>query len=321
MNPFKPAPRRRRQVQLGAESLESRELLTGGAGNTFAILPGTITKPGDTVSIPFTIDSAHFTRPTGKMALGIDVVPDPAGTLKPFIASVTDPHGKVVPQTIHSIYAPHVKHRQVANGAGTSAVITPVNSFPSDVNKPVTETVQVVAESKSSGKFLLGFYLPGDANGDGKVDSTDLALVKSELGAKAGSPRYTFDADANRDGRIGKIDVAYTQQNMGITTNISPVVAANLVPSSVTDPAARTTTKPTAQFTGMATPGAKLTYTNTSQTGLQPVTTTADAAGKYTITTPLAPGSNVFQVESVDAFGQTITGKIAGVTYSPPVRV
>src|SRR4051794_12790990 len=100
MNPSKCSPRRRQQVQPGAEALESRELLTGGGGNTFAIVPGTIATPGGTVDVSFTLDQAHFTRPQGKVAMGIDVVPDPAGTLKPFIASVTDPHGDVVPQTI-----------------------------------------------------------------------------------------------------------------------------------------------------------------------------------------------------------------------------
>ncbi len=319
MNPSNRTPRRRRQPQLNAESLESRELLTGGAGNTFAILPGTIDKPGDTVSVPFTIDSTHFTRPSGKMALGIDVVPDPNGTLKPLISSVTNPHGDVVPQTFHSIYAPHVKHRQVGSGAGTSAVLTPVSSFPSSSNEAVKETVQVQATAKSSGKFLLGFYLPGDANGDGKVDKTDLALVKSELGSKAGSAKYTFDADANRDGKIGKIDVSYTQQNMGVSTTITPVVAANLDPASVTNPATRTTTNPTATFTGVASPGATITFTNTTYPGVPATSTTASPQGTYSIVTPLSPGSNVFQVQSVDAFGQTISGTIAAVNYNPPV--
>jgi hypothetical protein len=317
MNPSKKAPRRLRRLQPGAETLESRELLTGGAGNTFAILPGSIDKAGDTVSVPFTIDTTHFTRPNGKMALGIDVAPDPSGTLKPLISSVTDPHGDVVHQTFHSIYAPHLKHRQVASGQGTSAVLTPVSSFPSDANKPVTSTVQVTATAKSSGSFLLGFYLPGDANGDGKVDQTDLKEVKSELGARAGTTRYNFSADANRDGRIARIDVAYTLQNMGVSTTVTPVVSANLDPASVTNPAGRSTTNPSARFTGVATPGATLTYTNTSHTDMAPISVNAGADGNYAITTPLGVGSNVFQVKAVDAFGQTISGNIANVTYSP----
>src|SRR4051794_38344224 len=124
MNPSKRSARRRQIVQLGAEALESRSLLTAGAGNTFAILPGEVTTPGDTESISFTLDQAHFTRPQGKVAMGIDVPPAPSGPLKPLIASVTAPHGDVVPQTSHSIYAPPLPHRQVALGKGTSAVIS-----------------------------------------------------------------------------------------------------------------------------------------------------------------------------------------------------
>ncbi len=186
MNPFKRAPRRRHQVQPGAEALETRQLLTGGAGNTFAIIPSTIDTPNGTVSVSFTLDQTHFTRPKGKVAMGIDVVPDPAGTLKPLISSVTDPHGDVVPQTIHAIYDPTVKHRQVANGRTTSAVISPITSFPSDATAPVTFTTQVQSTAKTTGKFLLGFYLPGDANGDGSVDKADLKIVKAQRGGQSG---------------------------------------------------------------------------------------------------------------------------------------
>jgi hypothetical protein len=317
MNPFKRAPRRRnQQVQPRAESLETRELLTGGAGNTFAILPGTIDSPGGTVSVSFTLDQAHFTRPNGKVAMGIDVVPDPSGTLKPLIASVTDPHGDIVHQTFHSVYDPHVKHRQVAGSRDTSAVLSPLTSFPSDPSQPVTYTVQVQATQKTSGKFLLGFYLPGDANGDGSVDKADLQIVKSLRGAKAGDKRYSFDADVNRDGRIGQIDIAYTQQNQGVKTTISPVIAANLDTNSVSNPAARSNNMPTARFTGTATPDATVTYTNTSDTSQPVITTTTDATGNYTVVTPLSPGQNVFQVASTDAFGQTIKGTIAAVSYN-----
>src|SRR5262249_18209382 len=147
MNPFRSSNRRRARVQLSAEALETRALLTGGAGNTFAIIPGTIDKPGDTVTVSFTIDPSHFTLPRKSLALGVDVAADPsAPNLLPFIQSVTDPHGGLIPQTFHSIYDPHLSHKQVASGKGTSAVITPVKFFPDNPNKPATYTVQVTGE-------------------------------------------------------------------------------------------------------------------------------------------------------------------------------
>ncbi len=317
MNPLKRTPRRDRKVQFSAEQLESRELLTGGAGNTFAIIPGSVTTSGQSTSVSFTIDPSHFTLPHGKLALGVDIVAATGSSIKPFISSIDDPHGNLIPQAFHSIYDPHLSHYQVASGKGTNAVIVPVTFYPHDSSKPATYTVNVQGLGATTGNFLLGFYLPGDANGDGKVDKTDIATVKSEMGSRANSSKYNFNADVNRDGRIGKIDLAYTMQNQGVQVTINPVVQADLVPSSVTNSALRTTTTPSAGFTGTATPGATITYTNNNSPSAPPVTTTANSTGNYSITVPLVSGSNVFQVQSVDAFGQKIVGNISPVTYSP----
>ena len=192
MNPSKHSSRRRRTIGLGAEALESRSLMTGGAGNTFAIIPGTITKPGDTVTIPFTIDPANFTLPKHKIVMGIDVVPQTGSNLKPLIISVTDPHKTIVPQTFHSIYDPHLSHLAVASGAGTSAVLSPLVQFPHNPNRPVTYTVQVQAQGQSTGSFLLGFYLPGDVQGTGTVTKADLQMVKAIGKVHAGNPNYNF---------------------------------------------------------------------------------------------------------------------------------
>ena len=146
MNPSNSSSRRRRNLALGAEALESRELLTGGAGNTFAIIPGSITTAGGTTAIKITIDTTHFTLPRRAFTLGIDVVPASGSNVKPFILSVDDPHGNLIPQTFHSIYDPHLTHVQVANGQGTSAVLTPITLFPHNPNKPATYTVNVDGE-------------------------------------------------------------------------------------------------------------------------------------------------------------------------------
>jgi hypothetical protein len=54
-----------------------------------------------------------------------------------------------------------------------------------------------------------------------------------------------------------------------------------------------------------------------------PVSTQADATGNYTVTASLADGSNLFRVNATDAFGQTISGLLAPVTYqaNPPGKV
>ena len=319
MDPLKRTPRKERKARIGAEQLEARELLTGGAGNTFAIMNGSVTTSGETAAVSFTIDPSNFTLPKGKLALGIDVVAANGSNLKPLISSVDDPHGNITPQTFHSIYNPHLTHYQVASGQGTNAVLVPVTQYPGDPSKPATYTVNVTGPGATTGDFLLGFYLPGDANGDGKVDKTDLQLVKQNSGTRSSSSNYNFNADVNRDGRVGKIDIAYTLQNQGASLTINPVVQANLVPSSVSDSTNRITNSPSAQFTGTASPGASITYTNTNSPSAPPVVTTADSTGNYTVTVPLIVGSNTFSVKSVDSFGQTIVGNISPVTYKPTV--
>jgi hypothetical protein len=316
MNPLRPNPRRRRKLEFGPELLETRELMTSGS-NTFAIIPGTVTTPNGTTAIKFTIDPAHFTLPRQAITLGIDVVPTSGSSVKPLISSVDDPHGNLVPQVFHSIYDPHLGYVAVASNPATSSVIAPLKLYPHQPNRPVTYTVNVTGVGHTSGDFLLGFYLPGDANGDGVVNKADLQIVKADQGARGTSPNYNFNADTNRDGRIGKIDVAFTLQNQGVSTNVTPIVQANYDTSHDVPGSNRVSTIPQAHFTGTATPGASITFAEVNSR-VPNTTTTADSTGNYSITVPLASGLNTFKVTVTDAFGQVITGTLTPVTYMKP---
>jgi hypothetical protein len=321
MNPSNSSPRRRRNLSLGAEALESRELLTGGAGNTFAIIPGTVSTANGTTAINFTIDPTLFHLPKRAFTMGIDVIPASGSTINPLISSVFG-HGdtQIIPQTFHSVYNPHLTYQQLSAGDGPSSVLTPLQlGHGVNANSPITYTVHVTAFNNTSGNFLLGFYLPGDVNGDGTVNKADLAIVKSLQNVTKDSPNYNFEADANRDGRIGKIDTSFTLQNQGVSVSVSPVVTANVNPADVNS-AGLALTNPI-QYTGTATPGAKITFTN-SISGVPATTTTADSTGNYSINVPLGNGVNTFTVSSSDPFGQVITGQIAPVDFStvPPAQ-
>ncbi|MEO6808553.1 MAG: dockerin type I domain-containing protein [Isosphaeraceae bacterium] len=311
MNPSNPNPRRRpTAARPCAEALETRSLMTGGAGNSIAILPGAIADAGNAVSVPFVVNPASFTLPKGRLTLGIDVAPNQGSTLQPKIASVT-------PQ---ASAGGHHKARAhplpITRGPGTGAITTTVSVSRRNPNLPVAEAVQIAAKNKTSGNFLLGFYLPGDANGDGKVDAADITAIKSSMNARAGDKNYSFDADANRDGRITRADLALAKQNLGVKTTISPIITADIDQATLTAPNTRTTALPDVHFTGEATPGAALSYAEINNKA-PVVSTTADANGQYSLVVHLGPGVNTFKVTSVDSFGQTISGTIAPVVLDP----
>jgi hypothetical protein len=184
--------------------------------------------------------------------------------------------------------------------------------------------VQIQGQYSTTGSYLVGFYLPGDANGDGTVNSTDLQTMMSELGSTPSSSgtKYTFDADTNRDGRISLSDLQVGSQNLGASTKISPVINVNLDPATDGPMHSRITNFRNVHFTGTSTPGATVNFTeiNSNSPG---ATGTADSSGNFSIMVPLGDGSNTFKVASTDSFGQTISGQISPVTYTlhPPVVV
>jgi dockerin type I repeat protein len=228
MKPSNPKAHRRQRMQPCAEVLETRSLLTGGAGNTFALVPGEVATAGGSAIVKFTLTPSLFTLPHSKMVVGIDVVPKEGSKLQPLISRVDNPHQEIVSQAITTINNPRLTHSAVARGAATRAVLVPLIQVPKNPGQPATYTAVVSGKSKTSGDFLVGFYLPGDVDGSGIVDQADLNSVRAELGAKAGDKNYDFNADVNRDGRIGPIDLSYTRQNQGVRTTVSPLVTVNL---------------------------------------------------------------------------------------------
>jgi hypothetical protein len=294
MNASNRNPRRRSQARPVAEALETRSLLTAGQGNTIAIMPVSIAQAGGSAEVSFTIDSTHFVKPKGSLTLGIDVAADEGSALNPNIASVTNGGSGRVP---------------LSRGPRSSAVLATFRS----ISTTASYKAKVQAKGNTSGNALVGFYLPGDADGNGTVNGTDLQAVVGLLGSDVNSNNYSFDADGNRDGRITMVDVSLVRKNMGAVTTQSPLLSANLDAASAgADRVARSSP---VKFTGMATPGAAISFAEVANR-VPAVSTTADAAGNYTLQVPLAPGTNTFRVTSVDSFGQTISGQISPVTLS-----
>jgi hypothetical protein len=64
--------------------------------------------------------------------------------------------------------------------------------------------------------------LPGDANFDGRVDSTDYRIARLNLGARG--PHTWAEGDFDFDGRVSALDLLALRRNLGMS--IPPAVAA-----------------------------------------------------------------------------------------------
>jgi hypothetical protein len=319
MNLTKKVRRTRQCLCLAPEVLEDRVVLSAGQGSTFAIMPGTISTPGTTTSVQFTMSSAMFATPkkNGDILLGIDIAAastsaTTTSTLKPQIVSVKNAAGKTI-KLQKSTYDPKVAKANKIGDTQTSAVLV-------DLKVPkgtatANYTVQVEGLEGTTGTYLVGYYLPGDVAGTGQVTKADLKTIRQDKGMTAESANYNFDADVNRDGIINGKDEQLAKEDLGASTAVSPVVSVNLDPASNPE-LDGTTPFSSVVYEGNATPGATVSFLDQA-TGVTTTTTAAAQTGVYNITVPLATGSNTFSVTTMDAFGQSITGAITPVVYSP----
>ena len=316
MNHERPTDRRRRKTHFQPEMLESRALLTGGAGNNFAIMQATIATANQKVTVPFTIDPKIITlTPKHQITLGIDVAPQTGSKIVPRILAVEDLQTHQMIPITHGTYSKAVQLATPGQGTQTTAILTTIRLNANRAKSAHDYAVIVQGKGGSTGQTLVGFYLPGDVNGDGTVTNTDIASIKTALNVNASSQSYVFAADSNRDGVINSSDLRVAQSNLNAAVNITPVVSANLNSSTDSGIQDRITNIQDVIFQGKATPNAAITFTDTNNTA--PVTTTtADANGDYALHIPLGLGANTFRVSATDGFGQTITGTISPVTYS-----
>jgi Dockerin type I domain len=320
MNLTQKVRRTRQRLCLAPEVLEDRVVLSAGQGSTFAIMPGSITTPGTTSSVKFTMSSAMFAtaKKNGNILLGIDIAAATAtsssttSTLKPKIVSVENAQGKPI-AIEHATYNAKVAKANKLGETQSSAVL--VNLKVPRGTDTANYTVQIEGLQGTTGTYLVGYYLPGDIAGSGQVTQADLKTIKEDKGMTAENSNYNFDADVNRDGVINGQDLKLAKEDIGSSTAVSPVVSVNLDPASNPE-LDGTTPFSSVVYEGNATPGATITFLDQA-TGVKTTGTAVAKTGVYNITVPLATGSNTFTVTTNDAFGQSITGAITPVVYSP----
>lgn len=326
MNPSQSTPKRRRTPTLSVSALETRQLMTGGVGNTFAIVPAAINRAGGQVSVSFALDPKLIQVPKGKktITLGLDVAPDSGSGAQPVVTSVTAPGNKTLPVAAATFDKSVKNGKADGNGNKSSAVTVTIPTKALLAGRTETYKLNIKGANQKTGNVLVGFFLPGDADGNGVVDQADSNATSFAMGAVAASStstaatdtsKYDFDIDANRNGKVDKADLKFVALNRGVKVMVSPVITANLDPASDSGKPDRVTNVQNITITGTATPGAAVTYAEASDK-TTPATATADAAGNYTVNIRLGDGSNTFKVSTRDGFDQKIEGTIAPITYS-----
>ena len=121
-------PKRTRKRLFNAEALETRALLTGGAGNTFAIMQASIATANTAINVPFVLSSSLVTRPHGSVVLGIDVAAQTNSTALPKIVGIVDnATHKTIPVT-HATYNPVVQRTNPQSGSQTTAITATIRA-------------------------------------------------------------------------------------------------------------------------------------------------------------------------------------------------
>src|SRR5438067_6546855 len=159
------------------EPLEQRLMLAANAttANVFAQFEGIITASNSTISIPLHFSNSNFNFSGKSAVLGIQIMADGAGALDPAVVQIKGARNRTI--------KPIFKNPNLAARSQSLALA----NFSSG-----NYTLIISSERKTTGRFAVNLFLAGDANGDGKVNSSDLRSIRRNLGKRdtdSGFPR------------------------------------------------------------------------------------------------------------------------------------
>ena len=104
--------------------------------------------------------------------------------------------------------------KSAAGGTGASSlsIATSPNSPPGSYTVVITGTAGILTHVATVPLLVQG--TPGDVNGDGVVDCTDLNLVRAAFGRRVNQPGYNPRADFNGDGIVDVSDLAFVARKL-----------------------------------------------------------------------------------------------------------
>lgn len=275
------------------ERSEPRVLLS--AVKPLAVVNGSVPTSGATAQVSFPVSRTNIGQ-RHSIVLGATVQPSASSTLAPKVAGATGPSGERLPvhQGIPSVPGTH---------GPTQAYIR--------TGEAGKVTTGVTGRKGTTGSFELTAALPGDVNGDGQVNISDLqAFAKAYLTVK-GDALYNPAADANHNGFIGHGDARIILRNeTPLTPKIPLKIELSLAPGDqIQGPhsinSGGVTNKQTVTIVGHTTPGSIIfadsgngDYTFTGK-AIVP-----DANGNFTFSATNTQGINNFEFLAIDPFGQ-----------------
>jgi hypothetical protein len=177
--------------------------------------------------------------------------------------------------------------------------------------RPGRLATSVTGVHGTTGAYEAQTTLPGDVNGDGRVDFADEKLFVAAYGSRRGDPNYNPAADFNGNGFVGQGDAKLLLRNLTPLAPKLPLsVDLHLAPSDQVrfHPSKNSggeTLKKTVTIVGHTTPAA-LVFSDSSKadfTFAGPATV-ADARGFFSFKVSNKDGVNNNEFLVIDPFGQ-----------------
>ena len=241
------ARRDSRRTVFGIEFLEGRIALNAGSLTTVInVSQGTVARPNSVDRTTAEIRSSYIPPRKHASIFGLFVRPTASSSLLPKVVLAEGNQGRPLP----------LRRGRTARPGGHQLTVAFAKASRAGVL-----TTGVTGSGKTTGTYQIQTTLPGDLNGDGKVDFADLELFAPAYNTTLGEAEYNPAADFNRNGVVNLYDAKVMLHNMApLTPKIPLDVRVHLapgdqVPFSGTVNSGGVTAKRVVTVVGYTTPG------------------------------------------------------------------
>ncbi len=186
-----------------------------GSRASLTVPPGTL---GTTTSVAIDVLLSPIQVPIprgfsvpGTYFVNIELTPRPSGLLGPPGYSLTLPlNVNRVPGTILTLYRiDPVTNTLIPAVSVSGGLVTGAVNPSGD-----TVTFTGIASFSTVVALVPTAVIPGDVNGDGRVDCTDVSIVKTAFGKRTGQAGFDARADVNSDGVVNIADLAFVLKQL-----------------------------------------------------------------------------------------------------------